>query len=119
MKKRKDCYASCEELNRMNEALIKLNQKPVNSEQLKSHFISNISNEIPDPFTSILGLSESILEVKRENWKKVIALVAMIHTEAFNLDFQLTNIFAAARIEAGEISPEIPDIDIKGLVLIP
>jgi two-component system, OmpR family, phosphate regulon sensor histidine kinase PhoR len=113
----KECYASCEALNRLNEDLFRLNQKYVDSEQMKSHFISNISNEMLNPFTSIIGLSKNILEVKRENWKKVIAMVALIHTEAFNLDFQLKNIFAAARIEAGEIFPEISDIDIKALVL--
>lgn len=101
----------------MNENLVSLNQRLVDAEQMKSNFISNISNEILNPFTSILGLSKNILEVKKEDWKKVITMVAMIHSEAFNLDFQLKNIFAASRIEAGEVFPEISNIDIKGLIL--
>ncbi|HES59101.1 MAG TPA: HAMP domain-containing histidine kinase [Caldithrix sp.] len=104
-------------MRKLNENLISLNQRLVNAEQIKSNFISNISNEILNPFTSILGLSKNILEVKKEDWKKVITMVAMIHSEAFNLDFQLKNIFAAARIEAGEVLPEISNIDIKGLIL--
>ncbi len=116
-KKAKDCRVSCDELNRLNENLIRLNQKLIDAELMKSNFISNISNEIINPFTSILALSKGILEVKKENWKKVIAMVAMIHSEAFTLDFQLKNIFAAAKIEAGEIFPEISDVDVKGLIL--
>ena len=94
---------SLEELKELNEKLLEVNKKLEESEALKSHFISNITNEIINPFTSILGLSRSILAVKKENWKKVISMVALIHSEAFNLDFQLRNIFLAAKIEA---SPE-------------
>ncbi|MBN2166578.1 MAG: HAMP domain-containing histidine kinase [Marinilabiliaceae bacterium] len=86
------------------------------SEALKSHFISNISNEIVNPFTSILGLSKSILSVEKQDWKKVVSMVALIHSEAFNLDFQLRNIFVAAKIEAGEIQPNIAKVNIRSLI---
>jgi len=87
------------------------------SESMKSHFISNISNEIVNPFTSILGLSKSILSVQKNDWKKVVSMVALIHSEAFNLDFQLRNIFVAAKIEAGEITPNISKVSIRNLIL--
>lgn len=93
-----------------------VNKKLEESESLKSHFISNITNEIINPFTSILGLAKHILSVKKEDWKTVISMVALIHSEAFNLDFQLRNIFVAAKIEAGEIYPEILNVDIKSLI---
>ncbi|HYW94930.1 MAG TPA: HAMP domain-containing sensor histidine kinase [Bacteroidales bacterium] len=93
-----------------------VNKKLEESEALKSHFISNITNEIINPFASILGLSKAILSVDKENWKKVLSMVALIYTEAFNLDFQLKNIFAAARIEAGEMNPEIAKVDIFNLI---
>ena len=86
------------------------------SEALKSHFISNISNEIINPFTSILGLSKAILSVQKNDWKKVVSMVALIHSEAFNLDFQLRNIFVAAKIEAGEIAPNVTKVNIRSLV---
>ncbi|MDR2929094.1 MAG: HAMP domain-containing histidine kinase [Cytophagaceae bacterium] len=86
------------------------------SESMKSHFISNISNEIINPFTSILGLSKSILSVQKNDWKKVVSMVALIHSEAFNLDFQLRNIFVAAKIEAGEIMPNIAKVSVKSLI---
>lgn len=86
------------------------------SEALKSHFISNVTNEIVNPFTSILGLSKAILSVDKQDWKKIVSMVAMIHNEAFNLDFQLKNIFTSAKIEAGEIQPNVQKVHIRQLV---
>jgi signal transduction histidine kinase len=106
-----------EKLNDQRIGELKLvNKKLEESESLKSHFISNVTNEIINPFTSIIGLSKSIMSVKKEDWKRVITMVAMIHSEAFSLDFQLRNIFVAAKIESGEINPEITQVDIARLI---
>jgi len=107
---------SLQELQDLNKELRFVNKKLEESESLKSHFISNITNEIINPFTSIIGLARHILSVNKEDWKTVISMVALIHSEAFNLDFQLRNIFVAAKIEAGEIYPEILNVDIKTLI---
>lgn len=107
---------SLKELKELNAELKVVNKKLEESEALKTHFISNITNEIINPFTSIIGLSKAILSVDKENWKKVISMVALIHSEAFNLDFQLRNIFVAAKIEAGDIYPEILRVDVKSLL---
>lgn len=107
---------SLQELQELNKELQIVNKKLEESESLKSHFISNITNEIINPFTSIIGLARHILSVNKEDWKTVISMVALIHSEAFTLDFQLRNIFVAAKIEAGEIYPEILNVDIKTLI---
>ena len=86
------------------------------SEALKSHFISNITNEIVNPFTSILGLSKAILSVEKQDWKKIVSMVAMIHNECFNLDFQLKNIFTAAKIAAGALYPNISKVNVRQLI---
>jgi len=104
-----------EEVQDLNAKLKKVNRKLEDSESLKGHFISNITNEIINPFASILALSKNILSVKKENWKKVFSMVSLIYSEAFNLDFQLRNIFVAAKLEAGEIFPEILNVDVKHL----
>jgi signal transduction histidine kinase len=101
------------ELQRTTTQLKELNKKLEESEALKTHFISNITNEIINPFAAILGLSRSILDVKKENWDKVMSMINLIHTEAFHLDFQLRNIFAAAKLEAGEWVPEIMKANIE------
>ncbi len=115
-KRFEDNQLTIEELRKRTQELKEVNKKLEESEALKSHFISNITNEIINPFTSILGLSKNILHVKKEEWKKVISMVALIHSEAFNLDFQLRNIFVAAKIEAGEVYPEVLKVNMQSLV---
>jgi signal transduction histidine kinase len=105
-----------QQINQLNIALKNVNQKLAESEALKSHFISNISNELVNPFTSVMAIAENILSVEKENWKKVISMISLIHTEVFNLDFQLKNIFAAAKLEAGETNPEITLINVDTLI---
>jgi len=104
------------EVQDLNKELIQVNKKLEDSEALKSHFISNITNEIINPFASILALSKNILSVDKENWKKVFSMVSLIYSEAFNLDYQLRNIFVAAKLEAGEIFPEILNVDVKHVI---
>lgn len=117
IKYRFDSYKeSLKELQVLTNELQDANKRLEDSESMKSHFISNITNEIINPFTSIMALSKSILRVDKEDWKKVISMVALIHSEAFNLDFQFRNIFVAAKLEAGEITPEIMNVDIKSLI---
>lgn len=105
-----------QEVKALSQELQTLTKRFKESESLKSHFISNITNEIVNPFTSILGLSKSILQVEKNDWKKVVSMVALIHSEAFNLDFQLRNIFVAAKIEAGEVIPNIAKVNVRSVV---
>jgi signal transduction histidine kinase len=107
---------SLEELEKLAGELKEVNQKLADSESLKSHFISNITNEIVNPFTSIVILSKNILSVKEGDWDKVKRMANLIYSEAFNLDFQLKNIFAAAEIEAGELFMEISNVKIDLLI---
>jgi signal transduction histidine kinase len=63
LSKRVERYKNAvDNLNSMNKQLLDLNHKLAESEAMKSHFISNITNEIINPFASILGLSKSITE---------------------------------------------------------
>jgi signal transduction histidine kinase len=54
-----------------------------------------------------LGLSKSITECPATEVDRMKRMAAMINSEAFNLDFQFKNIFAAAEIEAGSLQPII------------
>jgi signal transduction histidine kinase len=104
------------EVKKLNEELKVVNKKLEDSEALKSHFISNITNEIINPFSSIMGLAKNIMSLKEPDWKQVKSMVSMIYYEAFNLDFQLRNIFVAAKLEAGEIYPEVLNVDVRKLL---
>ena len=113
LEQRTDIEKKYEELH---EEYISMGKRLKESEALKSHFISNVTNEIVNPFTSIIGLSKAILSVEKQDWKKIVSMVALIHNEAFNLDFQLKNIFTAAKIEAGEILPNVQKVHIRQLI---
>ena len=107
---------SIDELKELTDQLKDLNRKLEESEKLKSHFLSNIRNEIINPLAAILGLSKNILSFNPDEIDRIKSFAGMIHSEAFTLDFQLQNIFAAAEIEAGESSPSFLNIDINQLV---
>ncbi len=87
--------------------LKQVNERLEESDAFKSHFLSNISNEIINPFTSILGISQNILSLGEREIAQIHAMATLIYGEAFDLDFQLRNIFAAAQLESGEITLEV------------
>ena len=105
------------ELAAVTAKLEELNRKLVESEELKTSFLSNIRNEINNPLTSVLAMSELITggdELPDERTLKSIA--ALIHKDAFSLNFQLRNVFAAAELEAGEAEPAFTNTDIGSVL---
>ena len=112
-----NCRLHISQLKRENEELVRnlseVNEKLHDSERLKGHFISNITNEIVNPFTSVLALAENIKQLKEGDISKAHHMAELIFEEAFHLDFQFKNIFAAALIEAGgeEIKCSVIDLN--------
>ncbi len=102
-------------LHVMTQNLEAVNEKLRQSEGLKSNFLSNIRNEINNPLTSILGLSRQIVD-KQMDAETARSLTQVIYSEAFDLDFQLRNIFAAAELEAGETTLSVAHVDVCSLV---
>jgi signal transduction histidine kinase len=103
------------DLAKMNEKIEKLNAKLAESERLKSDFLSNVRNEINNPLTSILGLSREIASAKKDEQTKQL-MAQTIYDEAFELDFQLRNIFIAAELEAGETQLNISRVDVAAFI---
>jgi len=104
------------ELNKMTGKLQEINAKLMDSEQLKSHFLSNIRNEINNPLTAILGIAQNLMGEKDIDKATVSKMAGMVYAEAFDLDFQLRTIFAAAEIEAGEAYLHASKVDIDELI---
>jgi signal transduction histidine kinase len=95
--------------------LNEVNQKLVESEKVKTNFLSNIRNEINNPIASILELSKNLsLGVVPVDMQQQCA--EMIHSEAFELDFQLRNIFISAELEAGEAPLSVISVDVRSLI---
>jgi signal transduction histidine kinase len=105
-----------EENRRLLLQIEKLNEKLLESESFKSHFLSNITNEIVNPFASVMGLSQEIMDMTKNECQEASRLASLIFSEAFALDFQLKNIFVAARLEAGEEIPQPSIIQLPDLV---
>ncbi|MCF8367174.1 MAG: HAMP domain-containing histidine kinase [Bacteroidales bacterium] len=104
------------EMAQLNEQLLEVNQKLTESEKLRSNFLSNARNEVINPLSSILTLSQSITELNYQDFEEAKRLASIIYKEAFDLDFQMNNIFSSAEIEAGEASCEYYDIELYSFV---
>jgi signal transduction histidine kinase len=103
-------------LESINQELNTANKKLMESEKLKSNFLSNARNEIINPLSSILSLAQSIAYQEGTSLEEARKLAAFISKEAFDLDFQLKNIFASAEIEAGEAFCEYYRINLIDLL---
>mgnify|MGYP001417387478 FL=1 len=84
-------------------------------DKVKSQFLSNIRNEINNPLTAILGMSANLANRSIEK-EEVHKTSNLIYQEAFDLNFQLKNIFIAAELQAGELIPEIVNARIPELI---
>jgi len=104
-----------QELRVLTKKLEQMNEKLQDSEAVKSHFLSNIRNEIINPLSAIMGLASQGSSGGGDElaWQKS---AAMIYSEAFNLDFQLQNIFMTAELEAGEAEPDFSKTDVVAIV---
>ncbi len=97
----KEIIKKSKQIKELQKTINDLNIKLSESEALKSNFISNIMNEVYNPFSSIISMADNILSLHADKMHKAIPMAEIIHREAAQLDFQLQNIFAAASIEAG------------------
>jgi signal transduction histidine kinase len=103
------------DLRAVTRKLEEMNEKLQESERVKSQFLSNIRNEINNPLSAIMGLSGQ-LAACRQDPARCARTAGMIYAEAFNLDFQLQNVFAAAELEAGEAAPDFAQVDVLSVI---
>ncbi|MCK4508778.1 MAG: HAMP domain-containing histidine kinase [Desulfuromonadales bacterium] len=108
-------HNALDDMRAMTRKLEMMNEKLQDSEALKSHFLSNVRNEINNPLSAIMGLSGQFLDraCDPESCQKTIR---MIYAEAFNLDYQLQNVFMAAELEAGEAEPGYAMVEIGSVL---
>jgi len=107
--KNQELKKTCDQLKNQ---LTFVNTKLQKSEQYKSNFFSNITNEIINPFASIIGLTQVIMSTDKNQQDVINELITLVHSEAFNLDLQLRNIFYAAEIESGQFNVENCEINL-------
>lgn len=82
-----------------------LGQKLAESERFKSHFISNVTNELINPVTSLLAFTDLLYKTEENTpFEKIKHFSSQIHNEAIDINFQLKNIFMSASFEAGRFN---------------
>ncbi|HKJ42544.1 MAG TPA: HAMP domain-containing sensor histidine kinase, partial [Sunxiuqinia sp.] len=111
----KENEALMRKVDELSATLYQVNQKLKESESLKSHFISNITNEIVNPFASVIANAENIQSLNENEMSQAWKMANMIFDEAFYLDFQLKNILAAAAIEAGTDGLKPVSVNLKSV----
>lgn len=93
------------ELKFLRSQVFTLSERLKEAEKYKSSFLSNMRNEIINPFSSILSLSNLLLRDEKPPQVQVHKLLSHIYHETFALNFHLKTIFLAAEIECGECYP--------------
>ncbi len=102
-----------EELEFTTKKLYDLNEKLKENDSVKGEFLSLIKNVFNNPISSLLNLS-SMMQ-KNEDSPKTEKIKSFLNTELLKLNFQLTNIFTAAEIEAGEIGNYFSEVNVSEL----
>ncbi|MEO5339154.1 MAG: HAMP domain-containing histidine kinase [Magnetococcus sp. MYC-9] len=103
------------DLKIVSRRLEEVNKKLQISEQVKSNFVSHMKNEINNPLSCILGLTQQLLAHDSDR-NTTLEIANSIYAEAFSLDFQLRNIFAAAELEDGATMLQSATVDGHGLI---
>ncbi|HJV89622.1 MAG TPA: hybrid sensor histidine kinase/response regulator [Holophagaceae bacterium] len=99
----------------LNRELVKINDRLRVSEELHGHFLATMRSVINNPLTAIIGLAEQIHQ-GQVSLAQGRTLAGLISGEAFYLDFQLRNIFAAADLEAGTCVPRMSRVDVGSIL---
>ncbi|MBI5235755.1 MAG: HAMP domain-containing histidine kinase [Deltaproteobacteria bacterium] len=117
LKRLRDKDRAYHDLSVVTKKLEAVNARLIESEKLKTDFLSNIRNEINNPLTSVLTLCEFLVsDADSTGQETLISVAGTIYREAFNLSFQLRNIFAAAELEAGDAVLCASNVDIPALI---
>lgn len=89
-----------QEINRLFTIIEDLNKKLIIAEENKSRFLSLIHNEFNNPLLSVTMLMRDIIEDSGKSKEEIVESIEMIYADILTLNNQLSNILAAAEIEA-------------------
>lgn len=88
-----------EEIAFLSHKILDLNKKLIESEKMKSQFLSLVASKLNNPMTALLGLIPH-LDPDKSCSKKIFHTVRQ---ETLHLYFQIQNLVAAAEIEGGAV----------------
>jgi len=103
------------ELFHLKKELLEVNQKLEDSEIFKSHFISNVSNELVNPVSALLAFSKFLSQSEVDDKENIAKFSRLIYKNAFEINFQLKNVFFSAEFESGKFKIENSTFSVKEL----
>ncbi len=88
------------ELDFLSKKILDLNKKLIESEKIKSRFLSLVTNELNNPVTALLGIIPHLKIEESEANKKNFTL---FYNEVLRLYFRIQNLVTVSEIENGNI----------------
>ena len=110
----KALHASIAELEQTRVALDEACHKAEQASEYKSTFLANMSHEIRTPINGVIGMAEILL--LEEMSDKQQSYIQTIHSSARGLIHIINDILDYSKIEAGELSLEVIEFDIRQLL---
>lgn len=104
------------ELKDMFRALEEMNMKLVESEKSKTRFLSLIRNEFDNPLVSMVGLLKQLYSMNSGEKTENFEIIELVYKDALKLNFQLSNIVAAAAVETGMLEKNISIFNINSML---
>jgi signal transduction histidine kinase len=105
-----------EDIARLEAELIAVNARLIKSEGGKSSFISHALNELNNPLSAIIGLTEQFMSMHQPEWAHVRQSLQWVRDEGSYLEFQLKNLFMAGELEAGVAKMSPARVDAHGVL---
>lgn len=90
------------DLRAVQRKLLEMNEHMEQAEMCRSHFLSNIRNQVNSPISSLIGLSAILQGTRAPDAGEVRKIARVIQCEVLDLDFDMRNMLAAAEMEAGD-----------------
>jgi len=96
----------------LSHKILDLNKKLIESEKVKSRFLSLVANELNNPMTALLGLIPHL----RPEHPEGNDIFSLAHQEALLLNFRIQNLVAAAEVESGELDVSYLSVNVESIV---
>ncbi|WP_026866341.1 HAMP domain-containing sensor histidine kinase [Jeotgalicoccus marinus] len=88
----------------------------INTEKMRSEFISNVSHELKTPMVMLSGYSEALLDDIVTDPEEVKEMVSIIKDESDRMNKLVNELLVIARMDSDEVLYDIVDQDFKPLL---
>ncbi len=109
-------FADVTDTRRLEGALADREAALAETERLKREFVGSVSYELRTPLTTILGYAELLEREAEDIGARRRGHIGAIRSAATQLGRSINDVLAMAEIDAGEMTLEVEDVDVSGLI---